>query len=110
MRVLYDENLSPGLVLSLADVFPESAHVHDLGLEESDDLAIWQRAKAAGYCIVPKDSDYYHLSVLRGHPPKVVWLRLGNCSTQVIEDCLRRNCRALFDFLADQEESVLLLP
>jgi predicted nuclease of predicted toxin-antitoxin system len=53
MRVLYDENLSPGLVHSLADVFSESAHVHDLGLEESDDLAIWQRAKAAGYTNVP---------------------------------------------------------
>ena len=110
MRLLYDENLSPGLVRSLAGIFPEAAHVHDIGLGESDDLAIWLRAKAAGYCIVSKDSDYYHLSILRGQPPKVVWLRLGNCSTQVIEDCLRKNCRAVLDFLADPEESVLLLP
>ncbi len=110
MKLVCDENLSPGLVYSLADIFPDSAHVHDLGLGESDDRAIWQSAKDLGYCIVSKDSDYYHLSILHGHPPKVVWLRLGNCSTQAIQDCLSRNSRVILDFLADSAESVLLLP
>ncbi len=76
----------------------------------ADDLSVWKRAKDEGYCIVSKDSDYYDLSVLHGHPPKVIWLRLGNCSTETIVDCLR-NCRAAIEeFGAYEDESMLLIP
>ena len=73
MKLIYDENLSPALVAQLADIYPGSAHVHDIGLGAADDLSVWKRAKDEGYCIVSKDSDYYDLSVLHGHPPKVIW-------------------------------------
>jgi predicted nuclease of predicted toxin-antitoxin system len=110
VKLIYDENLSPAIVAQLADIYPGSAHVHDIGLGAADDLSVWKRAKDEGYCIVSKDSDYYDLSVLHGHPPKVIWLRLGNCSTETIFDCLR-NCRAAIEeFGADEDESVLLIP
>jgi predicted nuclease of predicted toxin-antitoxin system len=32
MKLLFDENLSPKLVAALADIFPNSAHVHEIGL------------------------------------------------------------------------------
>ena len=31
-KLLFDENLSPKLVVTLADVFPDSAHVDRMGL------------------------------------------------------------------------------
>ena len=31
------------------------------------------------------------LCVLRGAPPHVVWLRLGNCGTSVVREVLARN-------------------
>ena len=34
-----------------------------------------------GFAIVSKDADYNSLSVVRGSPPKVIWLLLGNCTT-----------------------------
>ena len=110
MKLLYDENLSPALVTQLADTYPQSAHVHHLDLGKAVDLAVWQRAKNDGYCIVSKDADYYDLSVLRGHPPKVIWLRLGNCSTQTILECLRDNRLAIDEFANNPAESVLLIP
>ena len=110
MKLLYDENLSPALVAQLADTHPHSAHVHDIGLGMADDLSVWRRAKDDGYCIVSKDSDYYDLSVMHGHPPKVIWLRLGNCSTETIFDCLRNNRATIEEFGADANESVLLIP
>ena len=110
MKLLYDENLSPALVAQLADAYPDSAHVHDIGLGMADDLSVWKRAKDDGYCIVSKDSDYYDLSVMHGHPPKVIWLRLGNCSTETIFDCLRNNRATIEEFGADAGESVLLIP
>lgn len=50
------------------------------------------------------------LSVLHGHPPKVIWLRLGNCSTETIFDSLRTCRAAIEEFGADPDESVLLIP
>ena len=37
MRLLFDQNLAAALVPRLADLFPDSAHVRHLGLDESDD-------------------------------------------------------------------------
>lgn len=39
--------------------------------------------------IVSKDSDSHQMSVLEGPPPKVVWVRLGNCSVDDVEAILR---------------------
>ena len=49
----------------------------------------WDDAKQNGYVIVTRDSDYNDLSLIQGFPPKVIWIRRGNCSTQVIEQLLR---------------------
>lgn len=62
MKLLFDENLSPHLVHQLADVFPESAHVHQLELGVESDQRIWSAAAELGYTLVTKDSDYYDLS------------------------------------------------
>ena len=84
-------------------------HIRD-GLGRADDIEVWKRAKNDGYCIVSKDSDYYNLSVLYGQPPKVIWLRLGNCTTREIFDCLRIYQATIKEFGADAGESVLLIP
>ena len=80
MKLLFDENLSPKLVMALADVFPNSAHVDRLGLGGSPDSEVWEYAKQHGFVLVSKDSDFYEKSMLCGHPPKVVWIKKGNCS------------------------------
>jgi len=88
VKLLFDENLSPRLPRVLADLFPDSTHVHECGLETADDSAIWCYAKDHGFTIVSKDSDFQDRSVLHGHPPKFVWVRAENCSTIDIESLL----------------------
>ncbi|WP_017303914.1 DUF5615 family PIN-like protein [Spirulina subsalsa] len=83
MKLLFDHNLSPRLVQRLADLFPESTHVY------SNDREVWDYAKHDEFIIVTKDSDYNELLTLRGFPPKVIWIRRGNCSTTDIETILR---------------------
>lgn len=80
MKLLCDQNLSPKLVARLADLFPDSSHVQTAGLDRADDDKVWDYARLNGYAIVTKDEDYYNLSVLRGCPPKVIWLQIGNCT------------------------------
>jgi len=109
VKLLFDENLSPLLPNRLKDFYPASLHVHDCGLSTSDDLAIWTYAKHNGLMIVSKDSDFQELSVLHGHPPKFVWLRVPNCSVEEIESLLRSALPAIEHFAQEQQESCLIL-
>lgn len=85
MKLLFDQNLLPYLVVRLADLFPGSRHVRDVGLERADDETVWRHALNHGFAIVSKDSDFQERSQLAGSAPRVVWIRRGNCSTTEIE-------------------------
>ena len=101
MRLLFDQNLSPRLDETLQDLYPESLHVRVVGLESADDAVVWQYAKEHDLTIVSKDSDFRQLSFTLGHPPKVVWIRRGNCSTSEIESILRNRLADLLTFSQD---------
>jgi predicted nuclease of predicted toxin-antitoxin system len=109
LKLLFDENLAPRLARSLGDVFPESRHVRESGLLGADDEDLWRFARENGYAIVSKDSDFQQRSFLRGHPPKVVWLRLGNRPTTAVESVLRARRKEIETFDADPDAALLIL-
>jgi predicted nuclease of predicted toxin-antitoxin system len=109
MKLLFDENLSHKLVGLLADLFPDSVHVRDVGLKAADDPLVWDYAKDNGLILVSKDSDMRQRSFVFGHPPKVVWVRLGNCSTSDVEKLLRKSVAAVRLFSEDSHASFLSL-
>ncbi|MCU0424354.1 MAG: DUF5615 family PIN-like protein [Candidatus Kapabacteria bacterium] len=109
MKLLLDANLPPQLAQRLRDLYPKSQHVRSVSLRNADDTAIWNYAKREGFTIVSKDSDFYHRSILLGFPPKVIWLKLGNCSTHLIEQTLRANVTLVLNFEADTTASYLIL-
>jgi len=91
------------------DLYPDSEHVKTLGLINTDDAVIWEYAKTKGFVIVSKDSDFHQRSLLYGHPPKFVYLRLGNCPTSKIIQILRDNVDTIIQFESSQTESLLVL-
>jgi predicted nuclease of predicted toxin-antitoxin system len=107
MKLLFDENLSPRLVGLLAAEFPGSQHVRDVGLAAAPDPGVWSYAAVQGLVIVSKDSDFQHRALLLGHPPKVVWVRLGNCSTAAVAALLRTRHSDLIAFEADPMAALL---
>jgi predicted nuclease of predicted toxin-antitoxin system len=109
MKLLFDHNLSPRLVSHLADLFPNSTHVYLLGLDQVSDVEIWQYAKDHGYLIVSRDADFSELSVLHGYPPKLIWLRRGNCTTKPVELILRSNYLAVAGMNQDPTLGLLIL-
>ena len=109
MKLLIDENLSPRLAHDLADLFPGSAHVRDVGLKAGADPLVWDFALQNDFIIVSKDADMHDLSLLKGSPPKVVWLRLGNCSTRQAEILLRNQFAFIKAFAEDRTQSLLAL-
>jgi predicted nuclease of predicted toxin-antitoxin system len=109
LKLLLDENLSPRLAAALADLYPQSKHVSGCGLKSASDDDIWEYAKLNGFAIVSKDSDFNERSVLRGSPPKVIWLRIRNCTTARAEFVLRNSFAQIQSFLDSKEESCLVL-
>ncbi len=109
MKLLFDENLSPNLVRALLDIYPGSVHVRDVGLQSANDNAVWDYAADHGLTIVSKDEDFHQRSLLAGPPPKVVWIRRGNCSTSDIEAVLRVHHADLLDFERDEQGAFLAL-
>ena len=94
---------------ALADLYPGSAHVRDVALAPAPDRAIWAHARDHGFVIVSKDEDFHRLSVLYGPPPKVIWIRLGNCSTEDVIRLLRERRRETETFVAHEEAAFLAL-
>ena len=109
MKLLFDHNLSPRLVDRLVDIYPDASHVSLVDLDLASDRQVWTYAGTNDYIIVTKDSDFNDLSVLYGFPPKVLWLRLGNCTTRHIEVLLRARHQVITDFSNDPGVGVLLL-
>lgn len=109
MTLLFDENLSFRLVEQLADVYPHSLHVRDVGLTGRTDEEIWRYAARESCAIVTKDIDFYQRSMLRGAPPKVIWVRIGNVTTRAIADVLRSQFPLVQHFIAESDAAFLEL-
>ena len=109
MKLLFDQNISHRLVKAFANEFPGLAHVRHVGLEKAPDGPVWDYAKENDFVIVSKDSDFHQRSFLYGHPPKVVWIRRGNCSTATIESILRDHQDDLVKFAQSEHGSFLAL-
>lgn len=102
MKLLFDQNLSFRLCDILKDIYPDSQQVRLLGLDCADDIQIWEYARQNGYIIVTQDADFYDLSLLKGSPPKIVWLRCGNQPTEVIAEILRKHQHEIIELITDE--------
>jgi predicted nuclease of predicted toxin-antitoxin system len=77
------------LIELLAPLYPDSSHVRSFGLQSADDEVIWELARRQDITLVSKDSEFHQRSFLFGFPPKIIWVRLGNCSTHEVAKMLR---------------------
>jgi predicted nuclease of predicted toxin-antitoxin system len=108
-RLFFDEPLSEALCKTLGDIFPDSLHIRLLGQGGAADATVWELARQHECLVVSKDEDFHRLALLRGAPPKFVWIRLGNCTTDDIEQLLRRHHEDITRFDGQNEATVLEL-
>jgi predicted nuclease of predicted toxin-antitoxin system len=108
-RLLFDDNLSNRLPQRLASTYPDSLHAASTVTRGASDDAIWEQARAGGFVLVTKDEDFQRMSVLRGAPPKVLWICLGNCTTDDIADLLEKNVEVVTAFIDHPEATFLAL-
>ncbi|MCC5652841.1 DUF5615 family PIN-like protein [Nostoc sp. XA013] len=56
MKLFLDENLSDRIISQIVDLYPDSVHVKTLGLINTDDVLIWEYARAKGYLLRLNDA------------------------------------------------------
>jgi predicted nuclease of predicted toxin-antitoxin system len=109
MKLLFDENLSFRLVMALADIYPGSTHVREAGLLGASDQHVWNHAAEHGFLLASKDADFYERSMVFGSPPKIIWLRIGNCAVNETVALLRNQYIVVRHFAEDAMASFLPL-
>ena len=109
MKLLFDQNLSPRLSRSLADLFPESVHIRDIGLRDGSDIEIWEYAKKHGFVIISKDTDFEDWHLLSGWPPKVIRIAIGNSKVDDIEALIRHHSATIQTFFQNPEKGYQVL-
>ncbi|MDP3180773.1 MAG: DUF5615 family PIN-like protein [Bacteroidota bacterium] len=103
MKLLFDQNISFRITKKLISYFPDCLHVSDCGLIDCEDQSIWKYAKENNCFIVTFDSDFYDISMINGHPPKIIWIRTGNLTTNEIAQLIIHNEKAINSFLNNPE-------
>ena len=109
MKLLFDQHLSPHLVKRLANLYFGSLHVQTVGLDRASDPELWEYARQADMIIVTKDADFGERGHLLGIPPKVIWIRRGNCSTKEIEKILTEHFLDIQHLAKDPHLGILTL-
>ena len=109
MKLLFDQNLSHKLVLRISDIFHGSSHVSLHDLSKSDDYEVREFAIENDFTIVTQDSDFFDIAIVKGIPPKVIWLKSGNSSTNTVEKLLLGNELAVLRFKKDKKRICLEL-
>lgn len=101
MKLLFHQNISFRSVNLLHPTYSEAKHVKEFDLQHATDKQIWNFAKENQYSIVTFDSDFYDLVTLYEHPPKIIWLRIGNTTTQNLAKVLKSHFDSIKSFLSD---------
>jgi len=109
VKFLIDENLSDKLAARLDAAYPGTKHVKQLGLSSHADAELWELAHKDAFIILTQDDDFVEMSMMRGAPPKVVHLAMGNLTTKKWLSIIQANAVAISHFASDPDSGLLVL-
>ncbi|WP_310557054.1 DUF5615 family PIN-like protein [Flavobacterium sp.] len=105
MKLLFDQNISYRIENKLSSNYVSSKHISNLELNNSTDIDIWNYAKSEQFVIVTFDSDFYDLSLINGCPPKIIWIRKGNLTTNQIFELLEEKHLLIRNFIENPDKT-----
>lgn len=99
MKLLIDQNISHRLKARINSAFTEIFHVKELGLTDASDVVIFETARRDNFnAVLTLDEDFHNLVMEHGIPPKILWLRLGNCAISVQAKAILENAAMMRPF------------
>jgi predicted nuclease of predicted toxin-antitoxin system len=72
MRFLIGNQLPAGLAAHLRGHGHDGAHVSEIGMDEADDAAVWDRGSRDGAVVISKDEDFIFLANRPGDQGRLV--------------------------------------
>lgn len=92
-EIWLDANISPIIAKWMADhtgLAVKSAYI--LSLQSLSDQELYMKAKDSGnVIIISKDTDFPELISRQGSPPKLILLKIGNCSNKSLWNFLKQS-------------------
>ena len=108
MNLLLDANISWRLVNILSELFGDIVHVDHIGLPlPPSDIDIWEYAHHHNLIIVTKDDDFLDLVNLKGFPPKVLLLKVGNLSSVALSKVISEHVSEINELWQSEDYGVL---
>jgi len=110
MKVLIDQNISHRIVPEIASLFDELVHLKTNNWINWNDHDIFMSARELNYdAVITLDEDFNKLLLQHGTPPKIIWLKTGNCSTAKLASVIISNKDIIANFLSDDSFDCLEL-
>ncbi len=108
MRLLLDANLSWRMIAVLKQHFEDCLHVDSIGLAiPAKDSEIWEFDRENDLDIVTNDEDFIDFVNVKGFPPKVILLKIGNQSKLFITNLLIQRKEDIESFSSSPELGLL---
>lgn len=70
---------------------------------------VWIYARQNDFTVVSKDADFSEISMELGYPPKLLWLRIKNWSTDQIEELIRSKYPIIAELTGASDRGILVL-
>jgi len=109
MKLIFDENISHRILKKLSIEYENSIHCKSINIAPKTDQTIWEYSKSNDFTIVTFDEDFYEWMMLKGFPPKIIWLRTGNTTTSIIAELLNKKSSEIKEFHGNPEIGILEL-
>lgn len=75
---------------------------------DANDLRIFLFARQEGFnAVLTLDEDFYNILLEYNAPPKIIWLRTGNCATAKLAEVVIRNEEIIHHFLKSADQDCL---
>lgn len=102
MRFLVDAHLPMRLVYWLRERGHDVIHTRELPLKnETDDIDIIQLSVDQDRIVISKDEDFFKYFILKGQPPKLLKLTMGNIDNKGLIVLFEKNIDQIEADLAD---------
>lgn len=109
LEIWLDVNISPAIAKWMADYTGLNVKSsYSLGFQTMDDLTIYKKAKESDFVIlVSKNSDFPELITRMGTPPKLIYLKFGNCDNRSLWNSLKPEIKNIINALINSDISII---
>lgn len=104
VEIWLDTNISPIIAKWMDEYLSVTVKSsYALDFHHLDDLTIYQRAESHGNVVlISKDADFPELISRLGSPPKLINLKIGNCSNQLLWDLIKPKIEQALQLIAHE--------